>query len=38
VLFRSFEDSSLKNARKKEIMDIMWNNKITRYVVFDGEE
>ena len=33
-----FDDNSLKNVRKKEIMDIMWSNKITRYVVFDGEE
>jgi hypothetical protein len=33
-----FEESSLKNARKKEIMDIMWNSKITRYVVFDSEK
>ncbi len=34
----TFDDSGLKNFRKKEIMDIMWSNKITRYVVFDGEE
>ena len=33
-----FNDESLKEVRKKEIMDVMWNNKITRYVIFDGEE
>jgi hypothetical protein len=33
-----FYFNSFKDVRKKEIMDIMWNNKITRYVVFDSEE
>ena len=34
----TFEDESLKEVRKKEIMDMMWNNKITRYVILNGEE
>ena len=33
-----FNDEGLKEIRKKEIMDVMWNNKITRYVIFEGEE
>ena len=39
IMFKErFNDESLKEVRKKEIMDIMWNNKITRYVVLNGEE
>lgn len=39
IMFKEvFNDESLKEARKKEIMDVMWNNKITRYVVLNGEK
>ena len=39
IMFKEiFNDESLKEVRKKEIMDVMWNNKITRYVILDGEE
>ena len=34
----TFNDEDSKEVRKKELMDLMWDNEITRYVVLNGEE
>lgn len=34
----TFNDEDSKELRKKELMDLMWDNKITRYVILNGEE
>ena len=34
----TFNDEDSKEVRKKELMDLMWDNEITRYVILNGEE